>query len=151
MHPFLDLCGVVRIFISPGSALYTALDESFEFLCNVLHKCMNEMIGRRSWKDSTPGLPDDRQSQLTGIVVFSTLSTLLQQCVTSFQWCTPISSTEILLSGSFPASKTQFTTTLASSISFVNFDHGSTHGTKLSLNDLHLLMIILMRTSGSLL
>ncbi|KAJ3852101.1 hypothetical protein EV368DRAFT_65176, partial [Lentinula lateritia] len=61
------------------NALYTALDESFEFLCNVLHKCMNEMIGRRSWKDSTPGLPDDRQSQLTGIVVFSTLSTLLQQ------------------------------------------------------------------------
>ncbi|GAV98679.1 protein [Lentinula edodes] len=67
------------------NALYTALDESFEFLCNVLHKCMNEMIGRRSWKDSTPGLPDDRQSQLTGIVVFSTLSTLLQQFFSRFK------------------------------------------------------------------
>ncbi|KAJ3886388.1 hypothetical protein GG344DRAFT_69709 [Lentinula edodes] len=67
------------------NALYAALDESFEFVCNVLYKCMNEMIGRRSWKDSTPGLPYDRQSQLTGIVVFSTLSTLLQQFFSRFK------------------------------------------------------------------
>ncbi|KAJ4474239.1 hypothetical protein J3R30DRAFT_649522 [Lentinula aciculospora] len=61
------------------NALYAALNEGFEYVCDVLHKCMSEMISQMSWKDPTPGLPHDRQSQLTGVVVFTTLSTLLQQ------------------------------------------------------------------------
>ncbi|KAF5371454.1 hypothetical protein D9757_009973 [Collybiopsis confluens] len=61
------------------NALYTAVDASFDSLCETVTKCMNEMILNKTWKDVTPALPFDRQSQLTGIVVFSTLSTLIQQ------------------------------------------------------------------------
>ncbi|KIK63309.1 hypothetical protein GYMLUDRAFT_72036 [Collybiopsis luxurians FD-317 M1] len=61
------------------NALYSTVDTNFDSLCDTVTKCMNEMIMNKSWKDITPGLPLDRQSQLTGVVVLSTLCTLIQQ------------------------------------------------------------------------
>ncbi|KAL0062664.1 hypothetical protein AAF712_010501 [Marasmius tenuissimus] len=61
--------------------LYTALNDSFETVGDVVTKCMDDMIDARSWKDLTFGLPLRQQSSLSGIVVFSTLSQLLHQSV----------------------------------------------------------------------
>ncbi|KAK1220258.1 hypothetical protein PQX77_016994 [Marasmius sp. AFHP31] len=65
--------------------LYTALNDSFETVGDVVTKCMDDMIDARSWKDLTPGLPLRQQSSLSGIVVFSTLSQLLHQYFLRFR------------------------------------------------------------------
>ena len=40
---------------------------------------MESMISNRTWNDSTPGLPENLQGKLTGIVVFKTISHLVIQ------------------------------------------------------------------------
>ncbi|KAL0575353.1 hypothetical protein V5O48_006604, partial [Marasmius crinis-equi] len=67
------------------NALYTALNDTFETVCDVVTTCMNNMIDARSWKDPTPGLPSPYQSSLSGVVVFSTLSTVLHQYFLRFR------------------------------------------------------------------
>ncbi len=61
------------------SALYSALDSGLDHMLDVVSSCMEQMIQSRSWKDPTPALPATRQSSLSGVAVFGTITTLLTQ------------------------------------------------------------------------
>uniref|UniRef100_A0A0W0G4H7 C3H1-type domain-containing protein n=1 Tax=Moniliophthora roreri TaxID=221103 RepID=A0A0W0G4H7_MONRR len=67
------------------NALYTALNDTFENVYDVLTRCMDGMISSRSWKDSTPGLPPSLSSNLSGVVIFETISTVLRQFFLRFK------------------------------------------------------------------
>ncbi|KAK0440271.1 hypothetical protein EV421DRAFT_1712588 [Armillaria borealis] len=66
-------------------ALYSTLDGGLNHIFNVVSSCMEEMIQNRSWKDPTPGLPALRQSNLSGVAVFGTITTLLTQYFQRFK------------------------------------------------------------------
>ncbi|KAK0186426.1 hypothetical protein F5146DRAFT_1161311 [Armillaria mellea] len=66
-------------------ALYSALDGGLDNLLEVVSSCMEQMIQNRSWKDPTPALPAVRQSSLSGVVVFGTITTLLTQYFQRFK------------------------------------------------------------------
>ncbi|KAI0316337.1 hypothetical protein OF83DRAFT_1127452 [Amylostereum chailletii] len=67
------------------NALYTNVDQSFTAFSNTLRTCMGAIIRAKSWADCTPGLPDNRQNTLDGVIVFGTLSTLLLQFFSRFK------------------------------------------------------------------
>ncbi|KAK0443327.1 uncharacterized protein EV420DRAFT_1484981 [Desarmillaria tabescens] len=67
------------------SALYSALDSGLDHMFDVVSSCMEQMIQNRSWKDPTPALPAMRQSSLSGVVVFGTITTLLTQYFQRFK------------------------------------------------------------------
>ncbi|KAF9268371.1 hypothetical protein L218DRAFT_954733 [Marasmius fiardii PR-910] len=64
------------------NALYTALKDTFDNVAAVVTECVDNMVNVRSWKDPTPGLSNAR---LFGVVVFSTLSTLLHKYFLCFK------------------------------------------------------------------
>ncbi|KAK0443139.1 uncharacterized protein EV420DRAFT_1649417 [Desarmillaria tabescens] len=66
-------------------ALYSALDSGLDHMLDVVSSCMEQMIQNRSWKDPTPALPAIRQSSLSGVVVFGTITTLLTQYFQRFK------------------------------------------------------------------
>ncbi|KAK7060167.1 hypothetical protein VNI00_000931 [Paramarasmius palmivorus] len=57
----------------------------FENVCDVLARCMDSMLASVSWKDPTPALPSSLQSNLSGVVIFETLSTVLRQFFLRFK------------------------------------------------------------------
>ncbi|KAK0475781.1 hypothetical protein IW261DRAFT_1552397 [Armillaria novae-zelandiae] len=67
------------------SALYSALDSGLDNMLEVVSSCMEDMIQNQSWKDPTPALPAMRQSSLSGVVVFGTITTLLTQYFQRFK------------------------------------------------------------------
>ncbi|KAK0199718.1 hypothetical protein DFS33DRAFT_1398406 [Desarmillaria ectypa] len=66
-------------------ALYSALDSGLDHMLDIVSSCMEQMIQNRSWKDPTPALPAMRQSSLSGVVVFGTITTLLTQYFQRFK------------------------------------------------------------------
>ncbi|KAK0433784.1 hypothetical protein EV421DRAFT_1718181 [Armillaria borealis] len=56
-------------------ALYSALDKGLDHMLDVVSSCMEILMQNRSWKDPSPAL--QRQSSLSGVVVFGTITTLL--------------------------------------------------------------------------
>ncbi|KAK0451375.1 uncharacterized protein EV420DRAFT_714274 [Desarmillaria tabescens] len=66
-------------------ALYSTLDSGLEHMLDVISSCMEEMIQNRSWKDPTPSVLASRQSNLSGVVVFGTITTLLTQYFQRFK------------------------------------------------------------------
>ena len=61
------------------SALYAVLYEHWATVSAIVESSLNFMISYRTWNDPTPGLPEQLQGKLTGIVVFKTVSDLIIQ------------------------------------------------------------------------
>jgi hypothetical protein len=62
------------------SALYTVLYEHWANVTAVIELSMDCMIANRTWNDPTPGLSEEHQGKLTGMIVFKTISDLVIQC-----------------------------------------------------------------------
>ncbi|KAF8263570.1 hypothetical protein EI94DRAFT_1772886 [Lactarius quietus] len=92
--PFIEAClnenGTQYLFFSSDLVLkttmhrntnqiYALLDQNYDDFHSTTRKCMREMIESRTWRDSTPGLPEWKQNTLSGVEVFETLSTVLSQ------------------------------------------------------------------------
>ncbi|KIJ51765.1 hypothetical protein M422DRAFT_203039 [Sphaerobolus stellatus SS14] len=63
--------------------LYTVIEENYEAIHKVLRSCVGRMIEARSWKDAANTM--SRSTNLDGVVVFKTLSTVLLQYVNRFK------------------------------------------------------------------
>ena len=61
------------------SALYAVLYEHWATVSITIESSMRFMISNKTWNDLTPGLPEQLQGKLTGIVVFKTISDLIIQ------------------------------------------------------------------------
>jgi hypothetical protein len=66
------------------SALYAVLYEHWATVTAIIEFSVKYMIENRTWNDPTPGLPEQLQGKLTGMVVFKTISDLVIQWATSF-------------------------------------------------------------------
>lgn len=65
--------------LTPRSALYAVLYEHWATVSAIVESSMGSMISNRTWKDSTPGLTENLQGKLTGVVVFKTIPELVIQ------------------------------------------------------------------------
>jgi hypothetical protein len=71
----------MTVFLTLASALYAVLYEHWATVSATLEFSMKFMIANRTWNDPTPGLPENLQGKLTGMVVFKTVSDLVIQYV----------------------------------------------------------------------
>ncbi|KAK0451445.1 uncharacterized protein EV420DRAFT_1621833 [Desarmillaria tabescens] len=67
------------------NTLYSTLNSGLDYMLDVVSSCMEQMIQNRSWKDPTPALPAARQNNLSGVVVFGTITALLTQYFQRFK------------------------------------------------------------------
>lgn len=65
------------------SALYAVLYQHWATVSAIVESSMKSMISHRTWNDITPGLPENLQGKLTGVVVFKTISELVIQYVSA--------------------------------------------------------------------
>jgi hypothetical protein len=70
----------VSVPLIPYSALYAVLYENWETVSAIIEASLKSMIQNRTWNDPTLGLPENLHGNLTGIVVFKTISDLVIQC-----------------------------------------------------------------------
>lgn len=61
------------------SALYAVLYEHWATVSITIESSLRSMMSNKTWNDPTPGLPEQLQGKLTGIVVFKTISDLIIQ------------------------------------------------------------------------
>ncbi|TFY82035.1 hypothetical protein EWM64_g1975 [Hericium alpestre] len=61
------------------NALYAAIDNNYDAIQQTIQESMSEMVDSGTWEDTSPGLPDYKQSTLDGVVVFKSLVTLFSQ------------------------------------------------------------------------
>jgi len=69
----------VTVPLTLQSALYAVLYEHWGTVSTIIEYSLKSMISNRTWNDPTPGLPENLQGKLTGIVVFKTISDLVIQ------------------------------------------------------------------------
>ncbi|KZT03360.1 uncharacterized protein LAESUDRAFT_366011 [Laetiporus sulphureus 93-53] len=65
--------------------LYTVIENNYDAVHEIIRSAVHGMICAKSWKDPTPYLTQSLQSNLSGIVLFKTLTTVLYQYLTRFK------------------------------------------------------------------
>ncbi|EKM48337.1 uncharacterized protein PHACADRAFT_214845 [Phanerochaete carnosa HHB-10118-sp] len=65
--------------------LYTILEHNYEEIQEVMRSCIGGMVGAKTWRDTTPNLPPMLQSDLDGVLVFKSLTTVYLQYLNRFK------------------------------------------------------------------
>lgn len=78
-HKVLPTFSSFLSLLTLRSALYAVLYQHWATVSAIIESCMKSMISHRTWNDPTPGLPENLQGKLTGVVVFKTVSELVIQ------------------------------------------------------------------------
>ena len=71
----------VFVLLTLHSALYAVLYENWATVSAIVESSLRIMISNQTWNDQTPGLPENLQGKLTGMVVFKTIADLVIQYV----------------------------------------------------------------------